>query len=284
MPEPTPDPLDALRTPVVPVDPDPTFAAHLRARLERVLLTPREAPTMSTTTTGGRIAYASLLLPDVARAATFYHDVLGWRIVAGSEERGRGVDGVRPRMGLWGGVEEPTMLLSVQVDDLDAAVRRVREAGGTVEEPESRPYGRLVSCVDDQGLRFSMYEAAPEVNEPPPATPGQGELGYVTIEVPDSARAHAFYGAALGWRFTPGTGGTPDAWGIEGVSPMAGLVGGREARVVPMFAVDDIAASAGRVRDAGGTASDPVPRPWGQLSDCADNQGSHFYLGQLGPA
>ncbi len=32
-----PDPFDALRAPVTPADPDPAFAARLRARLERAL-------------------------------------------------------------------------------------------------------------------------------------------------------------------------------------------------------------------------------------------------------
>lgn len=35
------DPLDVLRTPVVPVDPDPAFAARLRARFERALNVPK---------------------------------------------------------------------------------------------------------------------------------------------------------------------------------------------------------------------------------------------------
>ena len=38
------DPLDALRAPVEPVDPDPAFAADLRARIERALLTHRRTP------------------------------------------------------------------------------------------------------------------------------------------------------------------------------------------------------------------------------------------------
>ena len=35
-----PDPFDALRAPVTPVEPDPAFAARLRARLERALALP----------------------------------------------------------------------------------------------------------------------------------------------------------------------------------------------------------------------------------------------------
>ena len=38
------DPLDSLRMGPGPVDPDPAFAAALRARIERALLSPVEAP------------------------------------------------------------------------------------------------------------------------------------------------------------------------------------------------------------------------------------------------
>ena len=38
------DPLDALRAPIEPVDPDPAFAAALRARVERALLAPEGNP------------------------------------------------------------------------------------------------------------------------------------------------------------------------------------------------------------------------------------------------
>ena len=48
-----------------------------------------------------------------------------------------------------------------------------------------------------------------------------------------------------------------------------------------MFAVDDIAAAVERVRAAGGTATDPERQPYGTTSDCTDDQGLRFYLGEL---
>jgi predicted enzyme related to lactoylglutathione lyase len=45
------------------------------------------------------------------------------------------------------------------VSDIDAAVTRVREAGGTViQEPSQQPYGRTAECTDDQGGRFYLGE------------------------------------------------------------------------------------------------------------------------------
>jgi predicted enzyme related to lactoylglutathione lyase len=42
------------------------------------------------------------------------------------------------------------------VDDVAAAVRRVRELGGDATEPELQPYGLLSQCTDDQGGRFYL--------------------------------------------------------------------------------------------------------------------------------
>lgn len=48
-----------------------------------------------------------------------------------------------------------------------------------------------------------------------------------------------------------------------------------------MWKVSDLAAAVVRVRAAGGTATDPVTRPYGGECECVDDQGTRFYLGQL---
>ncbi len=84
----------------------------------------------------------------------------------------------------------------------------------------------------------------------------------------------------LGWRFEPGR--VDDGWGVVDMAPMAGLQGGHpESTGVPMYRVDDIAAAVARVRAAGGTSTDPEPQPYGVSAECHDDQGTHFYLGQL---
>ena len=80
------DPFDVLRAPVTPAEPDPGFAARLRARLERALDLPEGVAVTDTAVPQspraplrqGDIGYASLWVPDVARAAAFYGVVLGW--------------------------------------------------------------------------------------------------------------------------------------------------------------------------------------------------------------
>ena len=228
----------------------------------------------------GDVSYASLWLPDVDAAAAFYGAVLGWRLAPTSAPQGRQVEGVLPPLGLWGGQEHRTTLLCFAVDDVASAVGRVRAAGGEAGEPRQEHGGWLADCADDQGMAFSLSEAAGPAPTAPAPAPRHGELAYLTLGVADTARAQAFFSAVLGWRFTPGR--MADGWNVEGTHPMAGMHGGAERPVVvPMFAVDDVESAVARVRAAGGTATDPERMPYGITSDCTDDQAFPFYLGQL---
>jgi predicted enzyme related to lactoylglutathione lyase len=318
------DPFSVLRAPVTPVDPDPGFAARLRARLERALdlpegvavsdtgaiMQPHPAPVAATRRRGasdvadnraprgvraprqGDIGYASLWVPDIGRAAAFYAAVFGWAYEPSHNPHARQVPGAAPPQGLWGGQPRSTLFCSYVVDDAVAAAARVRAAGGQVGEPIRRPYGLVAECTDDQGTRFAVHQY-PAAGQPGagaagtagagaagPAAARDGDLAYITFEVMDSRRARDFYGAVLGWRFTPGR--IADGWQVEGTTPMAGLSGGHaEATTVPMWRVADLGEAVGRVRAAGGTAAEPRQEPYGLTADCTDDQGTRFYLGQF---
>lgn len=223
----------------------------------------------------GDVGYAWLTAPDPDRAAAFYAAVLGWDYTPGHQPGGRNVEGQAMSLGI--GPGEPGFHLSYAVADVAAAVAQVRAAGGTATEPEARPYGLAADCVDDQGVGFSLH-AAGGVPRGPVHGDRPGDLSYLTLEVVDSARARAFYGTVLGWSFEPG--GMPDGFTAAGVVPMTGLHGGNPAHTaVPMWKVDDVAAAVTRVRDAGGTATDPERQPYGTTSECTDDQGLRFYLG-----
>ena len=75
------DPLDALRAPIRPADPDPGFARALRTRLERALLDPREDPmtTLEAPRTTARMHALTpyLAVTDAVAAVEFYVAAFG---------------------------------------------------------------------------------------------------------------------------------------------------------------------------------------------------------------
>jgi len=230
----------------------------------------------------GDLAYVSLWVPDVERAAAFFGAVLGWTYALGGGPHGRQVEGVTPRHGLWGGRQRSTLFLCFAVDDVDAAAARVRAAGGRAGAPRDEPDGLVADCVDDQELDFAIVQlpARPGGEGPSPTGDRPGDLAYVVMEVADSARGRAFYGSVLRWRFSPGH--TPGGWNVDGVAPMVGMAGGQDpSTIVPMYRVGDITAAVERVRTAGGTATNPERQPYGMSSLCTDDQGTRFYLGEL---
>lgn len=101
----------------------------------------------------------------------------------------------------------------------------------------------------------------------------RGDLYYFTLPTADVARAQAFFGALLGWRFAG-----PDAGHVENISaPPGSLQTGIDGPRL-WFVVDDIHAAAEQVRALGGTASEPVLYDSGWDVECTDDQGTRFHL------
>ena len=306
------DPFDVLRTPLTPAQPDPGFAARLRARLERALDLPegvavsdltdlsraaRETPPAEddAATPGagaaprqGDIGYASLWVPDVARAAAFYTAVLGVEYLPG-HGGGQQAPGLTPPQALWPSDARPTLFCSYVVDDAAAAVAQVRAAGGQAGQLVRQPYGLAADCVDTDGVRFAVYQPSGPVGPRsgqaraagfgPRAAGRDGDLIYVTLEVPDPERTLAFYGAVLGWRSRPGR--SPGGWQVEDTTPMIGISGGHgQTAAVPVWRVADVPAAVARVRAAGGTSTEPHREPYGLIAECADDQGTRFSVTQ----
>ena len=104
------------------------------------------------------VAYVTVVVPDSEVARSFYGAVLGWEFAPGSVEDGWSAEGTSPSVGLWGGQPAASVQLCYRVGDLDRALAAVRDGGGTAQEPEVKPYGRLVECTDPAGLRFQLWE------------------------------------------------------------------------------------------------------------------------------
>jgi predicted enzyme related to lactoylglutathione lyase len=221
----------------------------------------------------GDLTHLSLRTPDPRRAAEFYRAVLGWQVV---EDR---VAGATPSIGVWTSAE-PAVLCVYAVADLEAARARIVAAGGTAGQPRQEPYGLRADCTDDQGTEFAIHEVTGGTERPPATGRRAGDLAYLTLAVVDSAKARAFYSAVLDWTFAPGR--IADGWQVADTVPMIGLSGGHDrAGAAPVWRVDDIERAVAAVRAAGGTATDPERQPYGITSECVDDQGSRFNLGQF---
>lgn len=234
----------------------------------------------------GDVSYISLALPDVSRGRAFYGTVLGWTFAPGEiEQDGSLVDEVIPQVGLWGGLQPSGRavhgaVLGFRVDDVETAVALAREHGGTATDPHREPYGLAADCIDDQGLEFYLHQLPPPGQAAPMNGVRDGDISYVSLLVSDADRAREFYGAVLGWTFSPGpSGGTA----VRAPTPMVGLTGEESGRpgALLSYRVSDIAAAVVRVRESGGTATEPEQRPYALEADCTDDQSTPFYLHQF---
>ena len=117
-------------------------------------------PPRATRLRQGDVANMMMTAGDAQRAKDFYEAVLQVPFAAGHPGTWRSNEtmpplGIRPARGA-----EPTVQLSFRVDDVAAAVDRVRAAGGHADEPRRQPYGLLAECVDDQGTTFRLWQPA----------------------------------------------------------------------------------------------------------------------------
>jgi uncharacterized glyoxalase superfamily protein PhnB len=234
-----------------------------------------------------------LVVRDARAALEWYGEAFGARIIGDPYQDGDRVGHAElevagapmyladayPELGLTGPEDgKVSVTLHLTVPDVDAAVARAEEVGATVERrPADADYGRTAVIIDPYCHRWMLLTPAR------PTTPGPrpGDAVYLTLQVPDGARARDFYDAVLGWSAVPGR--VPDGWQVEGTTPMIGIGGGTsEPGTVPMYAVDDIEVAVAAVRTAGGQAGEIERQSFGLSALCRDDQGLPFWLGQLG--
>jgi uncharacterized glyoxalase superfamily protein PhnB len=297
------DPFEALREPVMPVDPDPEFAGRLRLRLTRELFA-STGGSMSQPTVVTRAerepAWPPALTPyivvsDARRAMDWYVEVFGAHRrgephvnadgTIGHAEVGVGdaVLMLSEASGLWPDVpvrapDSPATFshsLHLEVDDVDVSTDRARRGGAAVErEPADQPYGRASVIVDPFGHRWIL------LRRPVRATRlRQGDVANVTMVARDADQAKEFYQAVLG---VPFTSGHPGAWRTDETRPPLAILSSRgaEPEVQLSYRVDDIEAAVERVRAAGGHADGAERKPFGLLAECVDDQGAAFRLWQ----
>src|SRR3954447_11742872 len=104
----------------------------------------------------GNPVYFVVTAPDAERAQHFFGAVVGWEVAPGNAPGASHITNVSPPGGLAGGAAGPPRLY-FQVDDIDAAVARVRELGGEAGELQRSQAGTYADCRDDQGVEFSLF-------------------------------------------------------------------------------------------------------------------------------
>lgn len=105
----------------------------------------------------GHAGYFTLRVPETAPAKAFYEAVLGWQFSPGRTEGGWQVEGNGLQSGMGSGAQVGWKLMYA-VDDLAAALDRVRAQGGQAGEPATQPYGLMADCVDNQGIEFWLWQ------------------------------------------------------------------------------------------------------------------------------
>lgn len=312
------DPLDVLRTPNTPFQPDPDFASRLRARIERALTVPKGVAVSTTTlglpteitaagapATGTPALTPYLAVADARAAVDWYVDILGAREVgepivmpdgrighaelqiAGArlflsdEHPEIGVAAPAPGAGI-------AVSLHLEVPDVDAAAARAAAANATIErEPSDNPYGRVGVIRDPFGHRWML-------NSPP--DPGEwardGDVGFFSLWVDDVEQAAAFYADVLGWAYTEDSGPsrtlrtTAVPHRITALADVRGEFWSdqRHATLFCSRGVADLDTAVERVRAAGGRTLERTDHRHNRVVDCVDDQGAPFSMHANGSA
>ena len=110
----------------------------------------------------GNLVYFVIPAADAERAKAFYGAIFGWEFTPGAVPGGFNIEGPTPPGGLFGGGEGSRPMTYFEVDDIEAAVEKVRVLGGEAEEPQRIRVGWMAHCKDDQGLEIALWQGSDE--------------------------------------------------------------------------------------------------------------------------
>lgn len=154
----------------------------------------------------GKFAWYELMTSDTQAAGKFYSSVLGWTPVEvpGSGEFpyitfNIGDIGIAGMLKLEG---HTAWIGYIAVDDVDAHVEKIVEAGGKLWKPATDVPGMLRFAVfsDPQGAAFIAFTPHPGMPSPVrPAPPVQGTIGWHELYTTDLDAAYDFYNKLFGW-------------------------------------------------------------------------------------
>lgn len=113
----------------------------------------------------GELAFFELGVEDPERGRTFYEGLFGWSFEPGPSGTGYAVTAPNIPGGMHGGDPGAAPYVFFAVEDMEAALERVRDLGGAVEEMNVEGdeesiarFGRFKLCRDDQGSPFGLHQ------------------------------------------------------------------------------------------------------------------------------
>jgi uncharacterized protein len=107
------------------------------------------------------LGYFCIPTEDVARGRSFYGTLFGWQFADDATDVYAHITSTQVPGGLASGMEASLPQVWFRVQDIGAAVTRVRELGGHAEDPKQSPSGWGSACRDDQGTQFNLWQPAP---------------------------------------------------------------------------------------------------------------------------
>ncbi len=292
----THDPFENLREPAVPLAPRASFAAELRQRLAARLGVPDggrpHVPEIREYTPARYTSLHPMLSCNrAAEAVQWYVDVFDavlmeppfmmddGRLGHAELRVGNTVFSVAdewPELDLVGPSGTNSVSLMLYVPDATATYERAVAHGADAERPPEPAYGALRGSFRDPfGHRWNVGTALEPDDVPTEDVPSRrfGDVGYITLMVPDKERARRFYTGLFGWEVN-------DHHHIETVTPPSGIAdsadGDPHTRLY--FRVDDIEVAAARVRELGGQVLLVTDYASGGNAECIDDQGLRFDL------
>jgi uncharacterized glyoxalase superfamily protein PhnB len=115
-------------------------------------------PPQATGPRQGDVANVTIVAPDTGQAKEFYQAVLQVPFASGHPGAWRTEETSPPLSVLPSEGTQAEVQLSYRVDDVMAAVARVRAAGGRAADPRRLAFGLLAECADDQGVTFRLWQ------------------------------------------------------------------------------------------------------------------------------
>jgi uncharacterized protein len=246
----------------------------------------------------GRFVWYELMTTDIETTKAFYANVVGWGARDASMP-GLAYSlfsiGDSPVAGLMtlpqdarrAGVT-PHWMGYVGVDDVDAAVDRIKQLGGAVYVPPTDvlDISRFSVVADPQMATLALVKGRRSGQAQSAAPGAPGRVGWHELLAVDWEKAFAFYSELFGWQKADSHIGVMGAY--QGFSAGGEMIGGMftKSAELPLpfwlyyFNTDDIQAAAKRVEAGGGQILyGPTAVPGGAwIVHCTDPQGAIFAL------